>query len=282
MPRLLRPLLVALAATLALPAAADTLDQVRKSGTFTIGYRTDAPPFSFQDTDGKPVGYSVDLCERIAAAVKQAAGTPQMRIKYERVTAQNRFDALAGRKIDILCEGTTATLGRRERVDFTLLTFLSGGGLMVRAAAPLGSFSELNGRKVGVLKGTTTETGLRRSLQDQGIAATVVAVDSHDQGAARLQAGEIDAYFGDRELLVGLANRPGAGQGLLVADEYLSFEPYALAIGKGEQRLRLIADRTLAALYRSNAIREVFAKWLPGAQPSQMLRTMFLVQALPE
>lgn len=262
-------------------ARADTLDRAKKAGVLTLGFRHDAAPFSFVGGDGQPTGYSVELCRRIADAVAKATGRADLNVKYRRVTAQDRFEALRTNKIDLLCEGTTVTLSRREHVDFTLLTFLSGASLMVRTASPVQRFGQLRGRKVGVLAGTTTEAGLRSSLRSNGIEAAVTTVASHDDGLKALQDGAIDAYFADRELLVGLAARSGGG-GLLVADEYLSYEPYALALRRNDNRFRLLADRAIADLYRTGAIEGVFARSFAGAAPSPMLKSMYIIQALPE
>jgi ABC-type amino acid transport substrate-binding protein len=57
-----------LAATLlaAGPASAATLDQVKQAGKLMLGYRSDATPFSYRDNTGKPAGYTVALCQKIA------------------------------------------------------------------------------------------------------------------------------------------------------------------------------------------------------------------------
>ena len=51
-----------------------TLDRVRETGKLVLGYRVDARPFSYQDASGKAIGYSVALCEKVAAEVKAELG----------------------------------------------------------------------------------------------------------------------------------------------------------------------------------------------------------------
>ena len=115
------------------PASAEelagTLQQIQKSGKIKIGYRTSLPPMSFIDKDNTPQGYSIDLCKRIVAGVEKKIGSDIV-IEYVPVTADQRFDALAGNKIDIMCGATTNTLSRRELVDFTQITFLTGGSYL--------------------------------------------------------------------------------------------------------------------------------------------------------
>ena len=121
---------------LATGAQAQTLERVRESGTFKIGYREDAAPFSFRDTLGEPAGFSVELCRLIAAQVKQALGLDKISIEYVPVGTEDRFQAVQDGRIDILCSADTVTLSRRELVDFSLFTFLDGAAVLLRADGP--------------------------------------------------------------------------------------------------------------------------------------------------
>ncbi len=208
MKRFLCACIVALAGlALAQPTAASTLEKVRKSGTFTIGFRLDARPFSFLDADGKAAGYAVDICRRIAVALRGNLGLADMNVEYVPVKAANRIEMLESDEIDIECGSTTRTLRRQERVEFTLLTFVTGAEMLVRVGSGIGDLPDLAGRKVRVLEGTTTERGLRNALEERFIDAQVLTVERHDYGLASLEAGDIDAYFADRILLLGLAGR---------------------------------------------------------------------------
>ena len=107
-----------------------TLEQIKQTGKIRIGYRQSEPPMSFRDNDGNPVGYSIDLCTRIATAVKTKLGMADLAVDYIPINSQNRFTALVENKIDILCGSTTKTLSRSELVDFSQLTFATGASLM--------------------------------------------------------------------------------------------------------------------------------------------------------
>jgi polar amino acid transport system substrate-binding protein len=265
-----------------LVAAADTIDTIKKTGTITIGYRADSAPFSSQGADGKPTGYSVALCMDIAKAVAQTQGIKGLKIMFQTVTAADRFETLKAGKIDILCEGTSETIQRMETLDFTMQTFVSGASLMVRADQRITGIQDLAGRKIGVLKNTTTADGLRGTLKQGKIAADVVVFDDHDAGLAALEQKTIDAYFADRELLIGMKARSKAPEALLVAEEYLTNEPYALAIRQNDYRLKLIANLTLSRLYRSRAILDRFNNAFPDRKPSQLLKALYVLNGLPE
>jgi len=262
-------------------AWADTLERVRDTGVFKIGYREDAAPFSFKNAIGEAAGYSVDLCRGVALALKEELSLSDISIEYVPVTAENRFDAVEQGRIDILCGATTATLSRRERVDFSLGTFIDGASVMLRVDGP-GSFHDLAGKKIGVRGGTTTEEGLRATLKKLSLDARVVSVSKHDEGLRMLEAGEISAYFGDRAILLFLAARSEYGELLRISQEYFSYEPYALAMTRGDNDFRLLVDRTLSRVYRSGKIGQIFFNAFGTAEPSDILEVLYLVNALPE
>ncbi len=260
---------------------AGTLDRVRDSGVFKIGYRTDAAPYSYKTALGEAAGYSVDLCRNVAIAVKKSLGMDEIAIDYVPVTAENRFKAVQDGRIDILCGATTATLSRRELVDFSLATFIDGASVMSMADGPKG-FEELAGKNVGVRGGTTTEEGLRKTLERLTVRAEVVPVKSHDEGLDKLQKGELSAYFADRGILLHLMTGSEKPESLRVGTDYFSFEPYALALQRGDDEFRLVVDAALARIYRTGAIVPIFRNSFGNAEPSDVLRTLYLINGLPE
>jgi ABC-type amino acid transport substrate-binding protein len=260
---------------------AGTLDRVRAAGVFKIGYRTDAPPFSYNSAIGEPAGYIVDLCREVAAATKEELGLKDLKVDYVTVTAEDRFDAVTSGRVDLLCEATTVTLARRQLVDFSLMTFIDGASVMVRSDGPQ-SFKSLAGHKIGVHAGTTTEDALLRTLADLKVDAEMVAVADHADGVKRLESGELAAYFADRAILTYLLLGEGAPKSLRISKEYFTREPYALALARGDDDFRFLVDRTLARLYRSNAISAIFARSFGKAKASEILQALYAINALPE
>jgi ABC-type amino acid transport substrate-binding protein len=263
-------------------AAADTLDRLRQTNTIRIAYRADAPPFSYDNKTGKPAGFMVELCQNVAKSLAQQLKLPQLTVAYVPVTAANRFDAITAGKADLLCEPTTQTLSRRERVDFSIPTFIDGAGLLIRSDGPK-SLSALGGRKIGVLAGTTTEQELNASLKDAGITAQVIPAQTHQQGLAMLDDGKVSAYFADRGILMALAGASKAPEKLLLAENYLTIEPYALALPHGDEAFRLAVDRGLSQIYRSGKIVTIFTDTFGAkTKPSDIVKTLYLIAALPE
>jgi ABC-type amino acid transport substrate-binding protein len=260
-----------------------TLKKVADSGTLTIGYRENALPFSYTGSDGKPAGYSIDLCQEIAVAVQQELKLPNMAVRWVPVTPENRVDAVANGTVDIECGSTTASLSRQEKVDFTLMTFVDGASLLIAEGSGLKTVADLAGKRIGVVPGTTTEKAVADFLRSQSLTATVVPVKDHDEGLAALQTSKIEAYASDRIILVGLVLQArGTSRYALISDD-LSYEPYGFMLRRDDSAFRFLANRVLARIYRSGAIGAIYSKWFGAlGKPTPALVLMYALQGLPE
>lgn len=272
------------AGSVAAQAALDgTLKKIKSTGVIRVGYRESSAPFSFMGPEGKPVGYSIDLCDRVARAVQAELKLTSLRVQYVPVTVSNRADQVISGAVDIECGSTTTTLARQERVDFSSLTFVDGGAYLVGRGASIQGITDFAGKKIGVIPGTTTEPAIQEDLQRNGVTATIVPVTDHDKGFLALQAGEIDAYASDRTILVGLLIRENAADKFGITDQQFSYEPYALMLRRNDSAFRLVANRALARLYRSGDIVPIYSKWFGAiGRPSGALLLMYRIFALPE
>jgi len=262
-------------------ASAGVVDRLGQDKTIRIAYREDAPPFSSKDKIGEPVGFMVDLCREVAKNIADQLHLTSLNVTYVPVSAADRFEAIRQQKADLLCEPTSATLSRREMVDFSIPTFVDGASLIIRADGPH-DLKAMSGQKIGVVAGTTTEQALRNSLKEAGITSDVISAKTHAEGLAMLDDGKISAYFADRSILVSLIKESKAPGKLMLAENYLSIEPYALALPRGDEEFRLAVDRALSHIYRSGEIAAVFKRTFGDAKPGQTLQTLYMVSALPD
>lgn len=281
MKRLLLPVaLILLGYAVAVPA--QTLDRIKESGKIRIGYRSDAPPFSYTNELGEPAGYSVQLCKLLALGVKLQLDMDKVEPEYVVVTAEDRFDQIAAGNIDVLCGATTQTLARRQLVDFSIPTFIDGASVLYRKGGP-STFDALAGEKIGVRTGTTTEEALRGTLKDLSINADVVSVGNHNEGLSALENQEIAAYFADQAILVFLLSGSKNPEQLILSDQHFTVEPYALALQRGDSDFRLTVDTVLSRVYRRGKIGEVFsASFGSMAKPTDLIKALYLVSPLPE
>ena len=260
-----------------------TLKKIKTSGTFTIGYREAAPPFSFPGPDKRPVGYSIDLCMHVANAIQKQLGIDNLKLNWVPVTAENRIDMVAQGKVDIECGTTTASLSRQERVDFSLMTFVDGGSLLTAAGTNWRGLADLTDKRIAVIPGTTTEKALADFLKKEFISVKVVPVKDHLEGLAAVEKGLADAFASDRGTLIGIAITSKDPKRFALANVVFSYEPYGLMVRRNDAAFRLAVNRALAELYRSGGFVPIYERWFGAfGKPSDAILAMYLLNGLPE
>ena len=287
----MKRLIIGFVALLSLPFAslaqnADALDgrlkTIRDSKSIGIAYRTDAAPFSFEENK-QITGYSIDLCRRVVAAIERQLGIGELKIRWVPVSAQTRFEAIVKGQADMECGASTVTLGRMKTVDFSSFTFIDGTGLIVKASLAANALSDLGGKKIGVIRGTSNELALDNALKERVINATIVPVKSREEGLEQVETGAIDAFASDRVLLIALLGKSKNPAGLALLADALSFEPYAIGLPRGDWQMRLAVNSALAQIYRGGAVREIFGRWFGAiGRPGPVIEAAFLFGALPE
>lgn len=279
------------------PAGAGaTLDRIVSEKTIRLGVRTDAPPFSSL-VDGRPAGFSVDLCGLMAGAIMATSNLTDMTGTFIEVNSVDRFTKLEAGEIDVLCGATTATLTRRETMSFSIPIFSTGVGAMVSSTAPdllkevvvTGGPAALSnaavteafkGRTLGVLAGTTAENWLKASPLAKIDGLTIVTSADHTAGVASVAEGTVDVYFADLAILVGLRAQSDNAESLVISKYTFTNEPYALALLRDDEDLRLTIDRALSHIYRTGAIYQIFSRHFGKPGPEVVL--FYSVVSLPE
>jgi ABC-type amino acid transport substrate-binding protein len=260
-----------------------TLDKIKTTKTISMGYRESSFPFSYIGEDKSPIGYSIDLCTRVAAGIQQQLSLADLAIKWVVVTPENRLAMVANGTVDLECGSTTNTLSRQEQVDFSFMTFVDGGSLLVGSNANIDRLSDLAGKRIAVVPGTTTEKVMAEALQKANLTVQMIKVKEHADGIGALENGTADAYASDRVILIGLAMTSKDPTKWAIADQYFSYEPYGLILRRGDPDFRLAVNRVLARLYRSGEIIPVYERWFGSFErTSNLLQAMYLLHSLPE
>jgi len=260
-----------------------TLNKIKTSGTFTLGYRDAAPPFSFSGPDKQPAGYSIDLCTHVAKAIQKQLGLANLKLVWVPVTAENRIDMVVQGKVDIECGTTTASLSRQERVDFSLMTFVDGGSLLTISNTNIQELADFAGKRIAVIPATTTEKSLADYLKKKSVAVQMVRVKDHAEGLKAVEGGQAEAFASDRGTLIGLAVATKDPGRFFLANILFSYEPYGLMLRRSEPAFRLVVNRALAELYRSGEVESIYDKWFGGfGKGSEAIHIMYLLNGLPE
>jgi len=269
-------------AGLIVSAQAGTLDDIKKRGAIRFGYSETSVPFSFKRAEGgEVVGYSVELCKRVAAGVAQQLKITDLKTEWVALTPADRVSAVASGKVDLECGTTTTTLARREQVEFSVPIFVDSSTLMGRESSA-NTMVQMGGKKIAIAGNTTTVGAVERALARRSLKAEIVKTKTVAEAFELLKAGQVDAMAGDRAVLVGTFYGSGGAQGLVVFGEDLSLETYGLVMRRGDADFRLTVDRVLANVYRTE-IDQVYNQWLqPLGKPTMALLTMYLLNALPD
>jgi ABC-type amino acid transport substrate-binding protein len=259
-----------------------TLKKIKTSSTFTLGHREAAPPFSFPGPDRRPVGYSVDLCTHVASEIQKQLGI-NLKLNWVPVTAENRLDMVTQGKIDIECGTTTASLSRQERVDFSLMTFVDGGGVLTRSDSKFESVADFTDKRIAVIPGTTTETALNKFFKEEFVIIKPVPVKNLLEGIGAVEKGSVDAFASDRGILAGLAVTSKDPKRFAMPGLLFSYEPYGFMVRRNDAAFRLAVNRALAGLYRSGGIVPIYERWFGVfGKPSPAIQAMYLLNGLPE
>jgi len=286
-----RPFLVAalcLAPALALAQMAKApfdgrLKKIAETKTISVAYRTDALPFSFEGPDKAPAGYTIDLCKSIVGVIERQVGVSPLQVKWVPVTTQTRFTAVASGQADMECGASTMTLARLGQVSFSSLIYLDGTGLLVKASTPGTTLMDMSGKKIGVIAGTSNERALTEGLKSRVVTATLVPVKSREDGMAQLDAGTIDVFASDRVLLIGLVSQAKDQKAYALLVDALSYEPYAIALPRGDWAMKQAVDAALSQIYGSPAIGEIYGRWFGAiGKPGPVLETMYGLGRIPE
>ncbi|UVC11821.1 amino acid ABC transporter substrate-binding protein [Rhizobium sp. TH2] len=275
----------------ALAAGAATLEAVTELGTVRIGYIGGQAPFASSEPGANPVGYAVDLCDKVADEIEHYV--PELKREYVELKLADGFDAVKNGKVDLLCGAITVNLERREIVDFSQPIFLTGATALLRKDSP--SYLQplfldepavrvvnqriASKRVIGVRANTTTDATLRQALALEESKMKIADFETHEEGLAALEDYKIDAYFADRALLISLAMRARDPSSLEVGDRLFSHEPYAIAVRRNDAEFRLVVDRALTGFYQSDDFLPLLTTYFGSEAP--MLHTQVIMEHVP-
>lgn len=259
------------------------LKRIADTKTITIAHRTDASPFSFVDANKDITGFTIDLCRKVAASIGRQLGVADLKVRYVSVTAQTRFDAVAKGQADMECGASTVTLSRLKTVDFSSYFFIETTGLMAKAAAGYHSLTDLAGKRIAVIKGTTNERAVNAQVARRRMNVTVVQVGSSQEAIAALDAGTVDAFASDALLLIGGVIQSKDPESLVLLNDRLSYEPYGIVLPLGDYRFRLAVNTALSQIYSSDDINDIFNRWFASfGKPTPLTEAVYILGAIPE
>ena len=242
-------------------AQADTLAKVKETGVFTIGHRDASIPLSYYDDKQKPIGYSVEICERVADALKKELKKPDLQIKYQLVTSANRIPLLANGTVDIECGSTTNNAERQKQVSYLPTTFVTANRIMYKKGSGISVLADLKGKTLVSTAGTTNIKQVTQINADKNLGVNITSANGHAESFLMVETGRAAAFAMDDILLAGLiATSKNPGQ-FEVSKEALSVEPYGIMVRKDDAKFEALAGGVVKGLMKSGEINKIYDKW---------------------
>ena len=253
-------LLLAVSFTAA-PAAAKTLDEIRKAGKIVIGVKGDYPPWGVINAKNEFEGWEIDLCAKLA---EYLFNDPK-KVEYVAVTGGNRIPFLESGKIDIIWSTMGITPEREKVVDFSTPYFKSGVQILVKKGSPIKSIQDLKGKTVITIKGTTGAQGLEKLVPD----ATQVKFDKSSEALQALRDDRGVAFAQDDIFLykVALENPE-----YVVVGEVFAPTDWGVGFRKGEKDIKAFVDDAIKKMYASGYLKDTLKKWWKGQELDEYLK----------
>ncbi len=255
-------------------ASESTLQKLRAGGELRIGYRSSAVPFSYLVPGTEtPIGYAVEICQRIAVKLQQELKLPRMEIKFVQADGQNRFDALKQDKIDLECGNTTNTRERREKLGFafSIPYFITGTRLLVHSASKIHDTGDLRERAVAVVKNTTGTAQLRKEDENRSLRLRYIEISNRAEAFELLEAQKVDAFLQDDVVLYSLRSSAGRPSNYAIVNKFLTIEPLAIMFRAEDAELKKFADLQIAGMISNGEFAALYSKWFEKPIPPKHL-----------
>lgn len=260
------------------------LDRIKQNNTLSIGYREASIPFSYLNEERNPIGYSTDICLKIAEAVKQKLALPNLPVTWVPVNLQNRIPLVANGTVDISCESAVNTIARQSQVDFSVPFFISHTRLLVKTGTGINELEDLSGKSLALPINSVPERLIKALIEEKKLPIRIVPVRDNPEGFLALSTGRADAFATDDILLFGLRKSAPNPSDFEVVGRPLSFDSYGLLVQKNSTAFLSLVNATIARLSRSGEMRALYDKWFePLNVPlSDDLAIAFKLEAIPE
>jgi general L-amino acid transport system substrate-binding protein len=229
----------------------DILGTVLARGKVICGSRTDLLGFGYLDENGRNVGFDVDLCRAVAAALFNDAEA----VEFVPLTAAERGPALQTGEIDILSRNVTWTSSRDAQWgNFTIIMFYDGQGMMVRKDSGFTTLEDLDGATVCVTTGTTTEMNLADNFRNRGLSFEAVTFEDTAAVYSAYEDGRCDAATSDKSQLAAVREGFANPDDHIIMDVTMSKEPLTPAVPTGDDKWFDVVKTTFYVLINAEEL----------------------------
>lgn len=247
------------------------LKTIKERNTITVAYRESSIPFSYLGGNGQPIGYAQDICQRIVEDIKTAIGSPDLVVKRQAVTSQNRIPLITNGTVDLECGSTTNNTARGKDVSFAVNHFYTGTRLLVKKSSKIKDYADLAKKTVASTTGTTNALVMRKYNTEKNLDMNIVLGKDHADAFLLVESDRAVAFAMDDILLFGLIANSKNPADYEVVGESLQVEPYACMLPKDDPAFKKLVDDTFIGMMKSGEFEKLYTKWFMSPIPPKNL-----------
>jgi glutamate/aspartate transport system substrate-binding protein len=252
----------------ALAQQGGTLKKIQDSGAITIGHRDSSIPFSYYDDKQQPIGYAVELCQRIVDAVRTDLKMSKLDVKYQLVTSANRIPLMANGTIDLECGSTTNNAERQKQVAFTITHFLTANRWVTKKSSNIHSLNDLKGKTIVSTSGTTNIKQVTEVNAAKNLGMNIIPANGHAEAFQMVETGRAVAFVMDDILLYTLVASARSPADYTISSDALSLpEPYGIMLRRDDPAFKKVVDNAMIQIYKSGEINRIYDKWFTKPVP---------------
>ena len=252
---------VGMAALSIFAAQGQTLEKIKAEGVITLGYRDAASPFSYLDDKQNPIGYSMDICHKIASAVKVELKMPALKVNLNPVTPATRIPLIANGTVDLECGVSTNNADRQRLVAFSPTMFVATGRLMTKKGLPLESLADLKGKSVASPSGSANIKMVMEQNNSKQLGINVAPTQDLPEAFLMVETGRAAAFATDDVMIYSMIANSKTPGDYVVSKFAYSVDPYGIILRKGDPAFKKVVDDAFTQLVKSGDIEKIYAKW---------------------
>ena len=241
-------------------AKADKLDDIIASGEIKCGVMLDVPPVGMRNNNNEPIGYDVEFCKDMAAALG-------VKPVFVETPGPDRIPAILSGRVDVGVASATASLERAKSVAFSIPYQIWDLGVAVSANSSISSYDDLKNKKVGTVRSTSGEAAVLDELKSRG--NTVISYNSNAEQFLALKQGKVDAIIESNAIFGEYAK--GAGKGIMKVCCSVTTAPSdwtGLMVNRSHQGLLNWVNLFVWHQWKNGRTDELYKEWFGYPAPS--------------
>lgn len=252
-----------------------TLKKIKDTGRLTLGGPDSNVPFSYLDDNQKHIGYSLDLCMKIAAALQKQLGMAKLNINVRSITSTTRIPLIQNGSIDIDCDSATNTAKRGEQVAFAPTDFIATARLVAKKSSNIHTLQDMKGKTIVSTAGTTNMEQIVQLNRDEHLDMKIISSKDHAEGFLTMATGRAVAFAMDDILVAALIANSKNPSDYAMTQDALMVEPSGFILKRDDPAFKQAVDSALSDIYKSGEINAIYNKWFMSPIPPKGINLNF-------